>query len=99
MNYLCPGCDQDVPVGKNCPRCTKTNPPRKSKKSPQPRERKSWEQDRALDGTDIPDDDFDYDAFIAKEFGKNPIKKIGIAWYWYLVAVLLIVYMAYGIFR
>lgn len=96
MNYLCPGCDQNVPVGQNCPRCAK---PAKSKKTASARERKSWEQDSAYDGTDIPDDDFDYDEFIAKEFGKNPIRKSGLAWYWYLVAVFLILSMFYGIFR
>jgi hypothetical protein len=96
MNYLCPRCDQEVTVGSHCPRCSK---PAKPKKSTSTRERKSWEKDSAYDGTDIPDDDFDYDEFIAKEFGKNPIHKSGLAWYWYLVAVFLLLSMAYGLFR
>ncbi|MFM2170579.1 MAG: hypothetical protein RI957_808 [Verrucomicrobiota bacterium] len=92
MKYQCPSCDQDVEVGRNCPRCAR--PPRK-----RAREKKSWEQDRSADGLDLPDDDFDYDDFIAREWGSTPQQKIGIAWYWYLVALLLLIAMLFGIFR
>ena len=92
MKYLCPTCDKEVAVGTNCPRCTK-------KRSSTPRERKSWEQEETADGLDLPDEDIDYDDFIAREFGKAPHRKTGIAWYWYLVAVLLLALMIAGIFR
>lgn len=92
MKYLCPTCDKEVAVGTNCPRCTK-------KSSPAQRERKPWEQEETADGLDLPDEDFDYDDFIAGEFGKAPHRKTGIAWYWYLVAVLLLALMIAGIFR
>lgn len=91
MNYLCPTCDEEVAVGKNCPRCAKRNPPA-------PRERKSWEQEETADGLDLPDEDFDYDDFIAREFGGAPHKKTGIAWYWYAVALLLLIAMVIAAF-
>lgn len=92
MKYLCPSCDREVEVGRNCPRCTK--PKRRAVK-----EKKSWEQDAGTDGLDLPDDDFDYEAFVVEEFGAAPHRKTGIAWYWYVVAVLLLLAMLLGIFR
>jgi hypothetical protein len=92
MNYLCPICDREVPVGSQCSHCAK-----KSRRAP--RETKSWEQEEHADGLDLPDEDFDYDDFVAREFGKAPHRKTGIAWYWYLVAVLLLIAMLLGIFR
>ena len=64
--FVCPTCGANVRVGRSgCPKC---NPPR---------ERKSWEQDEAYDGVDLQDDDdFDYDAFIADEFG-GPKERTG----------------------
>jgi hypothetical protein len=85
-----------VPVGNDCPHC---NQAAKSKKSTFTDERKSWQQDSAYDGTDIPDDEFAYDTFIANEFGKNPIRKSSLAWYWYLVAVFLLFVMFDDLFR
>lgn len=89
MDYQCPSCDQMVRVGTHCPRCSAKHKPRKSNKKPV--ERKSWEQDASADGLDLPDDDFDYDDFVQREFGRSPHRSIGIAWYWYAVAVFLLV--------
>jgi hypothetical protein len=92
MNYLCPICDREVAVGQHCTHCSK-------KKSRPRRERKSWEDDGHADGLDLPDDDFDYDEFIAREFGNAPHRKVGIAWYWYVVALLLLIAFIFGAFR
>lgn len=46
------------------------------------------------DDLDLPNEDFDYDEFIAKEFGKSPHKKIGVKWYWWLLGVIILVLMA-----
>ena len=87
MNYLCPTCEKDVAVGKPCPHCEKNKrPQRKIVK-----ESKSWEQEDTADGLDLPDEDFDYDDFIKREFSKTPHHRIGIRWYWYLVAVVMLV--------
>ena len=63
--FVCPGCGAKVRVGSSgCPKCA----PKGGKK------RRHWEQDEAYDGLDLPDeeDDFDYDGFIADEFGGPP---------------------------
>ena len=60
--------------------------------------RKSWEQDSDSDGLDLPDEDFDYDEFVAREFGKLPHRKVPIKWYWWMTAVLLVVGMAFYLF-
>lgn len=45
------------------------------------------------DALDQPDEDFDYDEFVAKEFGHRSHKKIGVKWYWWLLGVILLVVM------
>ena len=99
--YLCPGCDREVRVGaRGCPYC---NPPakRQLRKKQRPkatakRARKSWEQDSSYDGLDLPKEDFDYDDFVAGEFGHRPHRKSGIPWYWLATAVVLLVLMILG---
>lgn len=59
--------------------------------------KKSWEQDKAVDGLDLPDDDFDYDDFVAREFGKFPHRRTGLKWYWWALAVVLLAGMIAGV--
>jgi hypothetical protein len=82
-----------VIVGKSCAVCSNSA---KSNRKKQPRKKKpvkkSWEQDEIYDGLDLPDDDFDYDKFVEDEFGNSdqaPHRKIGIAWYWWVTALIL----------
>lgn len=99
--YLCPGCDREVRVGsRGCPYC---NPPAKRplRKKQRPkaaakRARKSWEQDPSYDGLDLSKEDFDYDDFVAREFGQRSDRKSGIPWYWLATAVVLLVLMILG---
>jgi hypothetical protein len=91
LTYRCPFCDREVRVGKPCSGCAK-----KSAAKPKPA-RKSWEQEHSADGLDLPDEDFDYDDFIAREFGKAPHQKTGIKWYWWLLAVLVLAGMITGL--
>lgn len=99
--YLCPGCDREVRVGsRGCPYC---NPPAKRQlrkklrpKAAAKRARKSWEQDPSYDGLDLPKEDFDYDDFVAREFGQRRDRKSGIPWYWLATAVVLLVLMILG---
>ena len=56
---------------------------------------KKVRNDSSQDGLDLPDDDFDYDAFVAREFGKAPHQVLGIKWYWWLLAVVMLVAMAW----
>jgi hypothetical protein len=86
--YLCPTCDNNVIVGKSCKFCSQKSKSKRKKEST----KKPWEQDEIYDCLDLPDDDFDYDKFVADEFGnsdQSPHQKIGIAWYWWLTALIL----------
>ncbi len=53
-------------------------------------ERSGWQADSHLyDGLDLPEDDFDYDAFIDAEFGgKRHRPGINPLWWWVAVALL-----------
>ncbi len=55
--------------------------------------RKSWEQAVEYDGLDLPDDDFDYREIMDREFGGKPHRRIGIRWYWWVTALVLLVLM------
>lgn len=94
-SYLCPDCGADVPVGsKGCQACGPRKVARRMRKK-RPSKRQSWEQDGPYDGLGIGEDDFDYEDFVAREFGGKPHRQIGIAWYWWLTAVLLIAAMVW----
>lgn len=87
--WICPDCGAEVRVGaRGCPGCgpARRKRPRRSRAR---RKRRAWEQDPSHDGLDLPDDGFDYDDFIAREFGGRRGKG-GIAWYWWLTALLLV---------
>ena len=97
--YLCPECGADVPVGsEGCKACgpRKVAHKMRRKKQKAARKKRSWEQDSAYDGLGLPDEDYDYEDFVEREFGGKPHKRIGIAWYWWLTAVVLIVAMLWA---
>ena len=61
------------------------------------RQTPGWQQDKSADGLDLPDEDFDYDDFVAREFGGKPHRSIGIKWYWWVTALVLVVLIILGI--
>ena len=89
LSYRCPFCDREVRVGKPCPGCAKKPPASR-------RAAKSWQQDCAADGLDLPDEDFDYDEFVAREFGRAPHRKLGVRWYWWLLGVAVLAALIAG---
>ncbi len=91
--YLCPTCGGEVRVGRACPGCDRGKRSRKRKKRERtPASRRSWEQDEAHDGLDLPGEEFDYEDFIAREFGPKTVSGVtGVKWYWWVTAVLLTV--------
>lgn len=91
LRYLCPFCEAEVAVGKPCPGCSK-----KAKNSKPAK--KSWEQDSSSEGLDLPSADFDYDDFIAREFGEASHHKTGLKWYWWLLAIAVLSAFVYRIF-
>lgn len=92
LSYICPFCDAEVRVGKPCPGCAKKGGKSQPAKKP-------WEQDASADGLNLPDDDFDYNDFLAREFGKAPHRKAGLKWYWWVLAIVILTGMLYGVFR
>jgi hypothetical protein len=77
----CPNCGADVPrQARACPDCGAD-------------ETTGWSDNTSADGLDLPDESFDYDGFVAREFGASP-KPRHLGWVWWLaglglVAVLL----------
>lgn len=95
LTYRCPFCDHEVRVGQPCPGCAKKAKP----KPPKKRAKKSWEQSATYDGLNLPDDDFDYDEFVSREFGKAPHQTLGVAWHWWLLGVFLLALLIAGAFQ
>lgn len=53
-------------------------------------EQTGWSEAARSDGLGLPDDSFDYDEFVGREFGpKGPVTR-GIHWFWWTVACLAI---------
>lgn len=77
----CPICGAEVPPNaKACPECGAD-------------EKTGWSDDAETSGLDLPDEDFNYDEFVKHEFGgekKNPVPH-GIHWFWWLIAVLILI--------
>lgn len=76
--YICPECGAEVKVGsQGCPKCNDPDP---------------WEMEdtEVHDGLDLPDDDFDYDEFVDKEFGDG-IPKRGMPMVWWVTGVILLI--------
>jgi hypothetical protein len=75
---ICPNCGSEIPPkAKACPQCGSD-------------EKTGWSEDARYDGLDLPDEKFDYDDYVKREFSKSP-KPAGLNWFWWLVAVLLLI--------
>jgi hypothetical protein len=75
---ICPNCGAEVPPNaKACPECGSD-------------ESTGWSEDADRDRLGLPEENFDYDDFVKREFdGKQP-KRRGPHWLWWLAALLLI---------
>ncbi|HEY5912655.1 MAG TPA: zinc ribbon domain-containing protein [Verrucomicrobiae bacterium] len=82
----CPNCGADVPRdAKACPQCGSD-------------EQTGWSDDASTDGLNLPDEKFNYDDFVKREFGGGSPVPRGIRWWWWLVAVaLLALLLLFGI--
>lgn len=98
LSYACPSCGQEVRVGSTCPGCsTKRKPARQKPKAA--RIQRSWQQDPSHDGLDLPDEDFDYDEFVAREFHGAPHRRLGVKWYWWAIGVGVLILFSLGAIR
>jgi hypothetical protein len=76
---VCPNCGAEVPRGANaCPECGSD-------------EKTGWSEEAQTGGLDLPSREFDYEDFVGREFGeKTPVPR-GIHWFWWLIAIALLI--------
>jgi hypothetical protein len=80
----CPLCGADVPPrAKACPQCGAD-------------EHTGWSDDARSAGADLPDDSFDYNDFVEREFGGREIRPRGVKWHWWIVALVLALLILFG---
>ena len=48
-----------------------------------------WSKKAHADNLGLPEEEFDYDEFVAEEFGSGRSKPRGIGWFWWVIALLL----------
>jgi hypothetical protein len=73
---ICPNCGNPVPPrARACPDCGSD-------------ERTGWSEDAATSGLDLPDESFEYEEFVQREFGgERPVRPRGVSRFWWWVAV------------
>jgi hypothetical protein len=83
----CPTCGADVPRGaKACPECGAD-------------ENTGWSEGAYASSLDLPDEEFDYDEFVKREFDDKPSPvPHGLHWGWWIVAIAILIVFAAGYF-
>jgi hypothetical protein len=76
---VCPNCNAEVPrKAKACPECGAD-------------ETSGWSESAYVSGLGLPDEEFDHDEFVKKEFNSGQMRPRGIHWFWWLTALILVV--------
>jgi hypothetical protein len=76
---ICPNCGAEVPKSaKACPECGAD-------------EETGWAEDAYAGGLNLPDEEFDYDAYVKREFENDDPGRKKIPWYYIAAAGLIIV--------
>ena len=82
--FNCPVCGEEVPNNaKSCPECGAC-------------EKSGWSGEPDAGGLGLPDEDFDYEKFVAEEFSGGA-KKTGMQWVWMLAALLAFLAMLWAV--
>lgn len=75
----CPNCGADLPPNaRSCPECGSD-------------ENTGWSDEARYGGLNLPDDDFNYEEFAKREFGKPGKIPHGLHWFWWVVAILIVI--------
>ncbi len=83
----CPNCGADVPPhAKACPECGAC-------------EATGWSEEAKADGLGLPDDSFEYDDYVRREFGQEKLVPRGLHWFWWATAAALIAALLWLLFR
>ena len=84
---ICPNCGAEVPPrAKACPGCGAD-------------ESTGWSDEAYASSLGLPEESFDYDEFVDREFGKKKALPYGVKWIWWLVAIALVVVFVIGFFK
>jgi ribosomal protein L40E len=74
----CPQCGADVPPeARACPECGAD-------------EHTGWSEAARYGGLGLPDESFNYEDFVEREFGRAKPVPRGIHWFWWLVALVIL---------
>jgi ribosomal protein L40E len=75
---ICPNCGAEVPPkARACPECGSC-------------EETGWKEDADQGGLGLPDEDFDYNDYVEREFGPERLKPRRLSWVWWVAALLLL---------
>jgi hypothetical protein len=82
---VCPNCGAEVPPrARACPECGSC-------------EETGWSASASTSGLGLPDEEFDYESFVEEEFGAKTVKPRGVAWFWWVVGLVVLVVVAIGL--
>ena len=74
----CPNCGAEVPPkAKACPECGAC-------------EQTGWSENADVGDLGIPEESFDYNEFVKREFGAKKILPRGIGWFWWVISLVAI---------
>ena len=75
---ICPNCGAEVPANaRACPECGSD-------------EQTGWSEDAVTGALDLPEDRFEYQEYLKREFGQPSAVPAGIHWFWWIVALGLV---------
>lgn len=84
---ICPNCGAEVPRdARACPECGSD-------------EETGWAETAYASHLGLPDEDFNHDEFVKREFGRDPVKPHGIGWFWWVAAVAVAAGMLFLLLR
>jgi uncharacterized membrane protein YvbJ len=80
---VCPHCGAEIPRGaKACPECGSD-------------EKTGWSERARYDNLDLPEENFDYQDYLKREFDRERIVPRGVHWFWWIVTILVVVGLVY----
>ena len=81
---ICPNCGAEIPPkAKACPECGSD-------------EQTGWSEKARYDDLNLPDEDFDHDEFVRREFGPESAKPHGISWLWWIIALVIAIVVSFA---
>ncbi len=74
---ICPNCGAEVPPNaRACPECGSD-------------EQTGWSDEANAGALGLPDEEFDHDDFVEREFGAKKTIPRGVHWFWWLIALVV----------